>query len=187
MSTNASSIKKWLFFYSEVPRKIRSVTMLMVCWENNYLPGWWCWAITKGTQAMDKTHSACGELLQELHGRIRGKEAKEKKWNSYTGRSAQHHKAGVIYSSAPQLAVSSEERLWPGLGERQSAGVRCRSQAEGRKVFINVLLAQGPTVPQSSSTVLCHAVSYFWNEKWANSCLQLCRGALNKSSAHDIT
>lgn len=53
----------------------------------------------------------------------------------------------MIYSSAPRLAESSEERLWSGPGEQQSAGVKCCGQAEGRKVFINVLLAQGPTVP----------------------------------------
>jgi len=109
--------------------------------------------------------SACSELLQFKHNRITENETKEKHGNSYAGRSAQHHKAGVIYSSASQLAVSSEDRLWPGPGERQSAGLKSCGQVEERKVLINVLHTQGPTVPWSSSAVLGHAVSYFWNEK----------------------
>lgn len=58
-------------------------------------------------------------------------------------------------------------------------------QAEGRKVLISVLLTHDPTVPWSSSAALYHVVSYFWSEKWANSCLRSCCGALDRTTAHD--
>lgn len=110
---------------------------------------------------MDKIISACGELLQCEHDSVIGNKARGKSGNSYAGRSPQRQETGVTYSSAPQVAVSSHERLCLGPGKWQSGEVKYPSHAEGRKVFINVLLTHGPTVTWSSSAVLYHEVSYF--------------------------